>query len=161
MLILAVDPGVNGTGWALLRARDAKLCDCGTLHGKGTDWGRKCVQILNGYERIISRNYIGQVFIESPVFMHGYGGYTAASTGSLVKLSMLCGALYLSTVMKHGTCLVEPSKWKGQLPKKVCNARVIEKLTKESLCDSGFLEKISNHALDAIGLGLWALGEFK
>lgn len=159
MLILAVDPGVNGSGWALLRSNDASLINYGTLHGKGL-WAQKASQIMVGFEKVFAvwEDYIGQVYIESPVFMRGFGGYTTASTGSLVKLAMLCGAMFLYSLKKqHGTILVEPSKWKGQLPKKVCNARVLRILEKSNAS----IGTASNHALDAIGLGLWALGRFK
>lgn len=158
MLILAVDPGAGGTGWALLRSRDARVHNCGTLHGRGT-WDQKVRQIMVGYEKLLSNHYIGQVYIESPVFMRGYGGYTTASTGDLVKLSMLCGAIYAYTMRLHGAILVEPSQWKGQLPKKVCARRIMKILHELHPYDE--LGRISNHAMDAIGIGLWALGKFK
>lgn len=161
MLILAIDPGVGGTGWALMKADSARLVNYGTLHGKGV-WAQKAKQIMIGFEKLfaVREDYIGQVYIESPVFMRGFGGYTTASTGDLVKLSMLCGAMYLHALKKeeHGVMLVEPSKWKGQLPKKVCNQRVSRILEQIHPYEVG---RVSNHALDAVGLGLWALGRFK
>lgn len=165
MLILSVDPGVGGTGWALLRADSGRLEQWGTLHGRG-NWAQKARQIMIGFEKLfaIRKDYIGQVYIESPVFMRGYGGYTTASSGDLVKLAMLCGAMYLWSLKReqHGVMLVEPSKWKGQLPKKICNDRVLAILNRmEPYTSTAEIGRISNHALDAIGLGLWALGKFK
>lgn len=159
MMILAVDPGAGGTGWALLNAKTARLQDFGTLHGKSKVWTVKVLEIVTLFEKLLSNNYIGQVFMESPVFMRGYGGYTTASTGDLVKLSMLCGALFIASSKLHGTTLVEPSKWKGQLPKKVCNDRVWNILLRQHVYEE--IGKPSEHALDAIGIGLWALGRFK
>lgn len=158
MLILAVDPGANGTGWALLNSGDGRLIEWGTIHGQSSEWDRKSIQILVQYEKLLGKHYIGQVFMESPVFMRGYGGYTTASTGDLVKLAMLCGAMFFMSSRIHGTVLVPPSSWKGQLPKKVCNNRVLKILQAQSTYQP--LGRISNHALDAIGIGLWALGRF-
>lgn len=157
MCILAIDPGATGTGWALLSTAGARLCDYGTLYGKGLTWEARAAEILYEYKRILSRSYIGQVYVESPVFMRGYGGYTTASTGDLVKLAMLCGAIYFTTIPLHGTTLVPPSQWKGQLPKSVSHRRIRGVL--EQLNPYEVVGKISTHALDAIGIGLWALGK--
>lgn len=159
MLILAVDPGAGGTGWALLNSNDGRLVDYGTIHGRSKVWEVKAVEILKDYKELLSKKCIGKAYIESPVFMRGYGGYTTASTGDLVKLAMLCGALYFLTAECVPTKLVVPSKWKGQLPKKVCNYRVLRILQQQSTYSP--LARISNHALDAIGLGFWSLGRFK
>lgn len=157
-LILAVDPGSNGTGWAILNENDAHVIDFGTVHGHSTDWHTKSMEILKEMSKIYSRISIGRVYIESPVFMRGHGGYTTASTGSLVKLAALFGALYFTSAMHHITIPVEPSQWKGQLPKKTCNNRIKMILEQKRLY--GNVGRVSTHALDAIGIGLWAVGEF-
>jgi hypothetical protein len=51
---------------------------------------------------------------------------------------------------------VSPSGWKGQVPKKIHGVRIIAALTKEEISN---VVSIANHnTIDAIGLGLWALG---
>lgn len=163
MLILAVDPGSSGTGYAMLESDSARVVRFGTLYGRGRFWSHKVMQIMISYEKLFALTprdgYIGQVYIESPVFMRGYGGYTTASTGDLVKLAMLCGAMYIHALRheQHGVELVEPSKWKGQLPKDVCHRRIRGILHQ----NGDVVDHASQHAMDAIGLGLWALGRFK
>lgn len=52
--------------------------------------------------------------------------------------------------------LVKPRQWKGQTPKDVSSQRTLNKLTED---EKKNIEKVkSSHVLDAIGLGLWALG---
>lgn len=52
--------------------------------------------------------------------------------------------------------LVTPRQWKGQMPKEVSAQKTLDKLTE---AEKQNIEKIkSSHVLDAIGLGLWALG---
>lgn len=53
---------------------------------------------------------------------------------------------------------VHPREWKGQTPKKIHNARVLERLIPNELATIPKLPESKLHnVLDAIGLGLWAL----
>lgn len=156
MIRMSIDPGVSGTGWALWN--ESMLLKCGTLHYKYTaeEWLQKARQICFEFERIFRGEMVEEFVFEYPVFMRGYGGYTTASTGSLIKLAVLTGML-ISLAMESkmaDVVLVEPSQWKGQLPKKVCENRIRKILP-------NLARKHSNHAIDAIGLGLWRAGLFK
>jgi len=54
---------------------------------------------------------------------------------------------------------VKPSVWKGQVPKKIHGNRILLALDKEELLR---VASIGNHnTIDAIGIGLWALGRIK
>lgn len=153
---LSVDPGVTGTGYAVWKHR--KLHHCGTIYpAKTENWGLRAESIVDKFEdQLMMDCCFDKMTIECPTFMRGYGGYTTASTGDLVKLTLLTGMLVQSFSHWQGgvVALVEPSKWKGQLPKEVCRNRVLQTLP--GLTN----ETMSSHAFDAIGIGLWEQGRF-
>jgi len=158
---LSVDPGVNGTGWA--KWKNGNFVGYGTLHYKQTgEWLLHAREIVVAFAELVRLHKAMKLVIECPVFMRGYGGYTTASTGDLVKLTLLTGML-VESFFEHApgedVVLVEPSKWKGQLPKDVCRKRVEAEL--KTSFDLLLKERISSHAVDAIGIGLWAHGRFK
>ena len=77
-----------------------------------------------------------------------------AASGDLVKLSLLTGSLLnVARVAGFTPSLVKPSEWKGQLPKVIAHDRIARILKKD-------LNGMSEHARDAIGIGLFALGKF-
>ena len=56
--------------------------------------------------------------------------------------------------------LVRPARWKGQVPKEICNRRTVAKLTpseKVLLELSNCPASLEHNLLDAIGIGLWAI----
>ena len=81
-------------------------------------------------------------------------GQVAAESGALVKLSQTIGRI--TQILIDAGCkveLIEVAKWKGTLPKEVCERRIRRLLPR-------IPEKQSNHAIDAIGIGLFKLGKF-
>jgi hypothetical protein len=55
--------------------------------------------------------------------------------------------------------LVRPSEWKGAVPKEIDHKRTLDMLMEKE--KEVIKKKKSSHVLDAIGLGLWALGRRK
>lgn len=156
--LLAIDPGVIGTGWAVFNKEHKLLIAHGTVRplNKSKDWLDRAIEVTERLFTATVEEYpIENIYIECPRFMGGTAGLMVASRGDLVKLCLLTGMI-LCTVTQNISptiALPEPSEWKGQLPKEVCQER-IEKILKRSFKGD------SNHAVDAIGIGLWALGRF-
>ena len=59
--------------------------------------------------------------------------------------------------MSTDTILVKPAEWKGQVPKKIMNERVLSKLSAQERA----IVKDNHNAIDAVGLGLHVLGRLR
>jgi len=96
------------------------------------------------------------------------GGRRTAVTGDLQKLTFHIGSLLKSLswqccVSKHKFHVVSPTRWKGQLPKRVAIKR-IQKILMKPNCGvivESIPEILTDHEWDAIGLGLFLLGMLK
>jgi hypothetical protein len=153
--MISVDPGVTGTGYAIWKER--RLLDVGTLHFRKeqTNWLDRARTVVGLLEHIMASCALTTFVIEYPNFMQGSGGRMVAASGDLVKLSVLTGMMVnVGCRQCRNVRLVSPNEWKGQLPKDVCQSRIIKAMPGMGM------EKISNHAYDAIGIGLWAQGRF-
>jgi hypothetical protein len=149
-----VDPGLGGTGWAqwlgITHAHPDILGPptyVGTAHGKvtGGRWLNAVHNITMTVRTVLEQSHV--VVMEFPALWASAVSAAAGAKGDLFKLSYLCGALSAQTGAV--LVLVSPSDWKGQLPKDVVAQRVRRYWRT--------LPKMSNHAMDAVGMGLsWA-----
>jgi hypothetical protein len=137
---LSIDPGAT-TGWALFSSATItapkRLVACGTGHPP--------------YEGVL------HLVIEVPQIYPGKGHVRPQD---LVTLAFLAGRLAgCSGVLDTRYCF--PHEWKGTLPKEICHARVMKKLSTEEREVIGASEKIisaglMHNVLDAVGIGLYA-----
>ena len=159
--VLAIDPGLGGTGWALwtVESETGSIPDgVGVIHGKAKDdtLAARCEEIahrliLTGMET--SWMTPTAVLIELPQHMASAAGI-AAQSGGIYKLTFLAG--YLARALHPAEVfVVTPGEWKGQLPKHVIQSRV-ERVLGQDMCKT---LNIKSHAWDAVGLGLWAMGK--
>lgn len=155
--MISVDPGVGGTGVAVWKG--SKLYESATLHSYLEIWERKAFEIADEFlRRYVEPFKAHTIVLEKPAFMAGAGGTMVARSGDLVKLCLLTGMLVQAARQKETEIrLVLPTQWKGQLPKDVTKRRVIEALGYENQTMSA---KHSDHAFDAVGIGLWVQGRF-
>lgn len=177
--LLAIDPGINGTGWALWRSTGHVAPDeVGVLRkrfeGDGSfvpasNWLAEQLRVVINTRRKTcavhhSRNCLCiaippmVVSCEFPEFQTGASRSMGWMKGDLQKLTYLVGTLGHMTYMTG--CVFEAvpvSRWKGQLPKDIVTDRIIEKLGNKTCERLG----IKTHAWDATGIGLWRLGVFK
>jgi len=78
----------------------------------------------------------------------------------LVKLAACAGGLVaIASSLGAEIIPVEISAWKGQLPKKVTERRIRRVLARREAGEA-VLEGHSEHAIDAVGIGLFCRGEF-
>jgi len=147
MTHLSIDPGTKEMGWALWEHNELQICGL----ARGENW-IESVRALPKFtiEKLTIEDQ--QIYRRSPINAH-----------SLLAVARVVGAV----VAYYGFpkfSLVAPAKWKGQLPKDVCNRRTLSKLTAEELkqvevapCPAS----LKHNLIDAVGIGLWANGRRK
>lgn len=159
-ITIGVDPGVEGLGLAFIN-EDLKLLHFASISpGKG-DWGYRMEQVLEKLVQELLKVIGSQAFekvtyemcIEFPEYFES-GGQVAVSSGSLVKLAYIAGAIEGTIRGTLGDKLtrterIKPRTWKGQLSKAITQARLKRR---------GYDLKSSSHAWDALGIALYANG---
>ena len=141
-MLLSIDPGADA-GWA--RFSDAgKLVACGLNEGA----------IHAGTSRAV---------IERPMIYPG--GRQKARPADVITLAVRAGEWggrvesFLSITPEY----VEPSTWKGQVPKDVHQLRIWARLAPDeqelvATAGRGVSASKRHNIVDAVGIGLWALG---
>ena len=144
-MMFTIDPGISGTGWALWDD-EGKLKFSGVITPPARfKWEDKCQIVIK--QLMTKWRGAREVYVEFPAMMGGGRGVVTASSGALVKLTILVGMIMNEFSAKPITV----ASWKGQLPKEIVEKRVKELLPK---C------KAKSHAIDAIGIGLYIQGRF-
>lgn len=144
---VAIDPGLD-TGWSIWLERPARpsfeLLACGLGDPRSS--------------RAHIASAISSVLIESPVIYP----HSKANPNDIIRLAVNAGT-WAGRYEMLGACVefVEPSRWKGQVPKDIHHGRVWSALTPEEqkIVDSAVKSRPASkrhNILDAVGLGLWA-----
>lgn len=150
--LLAVDPGIRGTGLALFNRGELYPVKTRTITPDPSQlWQNRAQSLVTDYESFLLTNKPTEVYLELPVFFIGsQRGIKTARNGDLVKLAMLAGMLYwVSLAYGADVNAIEPSVWKGRKSKEDSHTlirRILPHLP----------EKVSGHAMDAVGIGLYA-----
>lgn len=128
---------------------------CGTCKSNFSNWGKKSVASVESFREVLAIHKPLWVFIEQPAIFVSAVGMAAAMKGDIVKLSITTGMIVEAALTSKVSMvrLVPVYAWKGQLPKKLVHQRVQDRFNVKSLA---FLD---SHTLDAVGIGLWAMGE--
>jgi hypothetical protein len=163
--LIAVDPGLSGTGWAVFDRHHGKdpqnpidsgsiSCPCPEAH-----WWKRAENIAHLLIGTCRRYSCFALYIELPKFYESAGaGLSAARDGDLVKLSILVGMIIGAAAAPGGGtmhCVPVPiADWKGQMDKDLCAQRIKKRLPK-------FVPKTKlSHEMDAVGIGLFVKGWF-
>lgn len=157
--LMAIDPGLQGTGFAIWHRTNLVVPRiCGVLrsrHGKGP-WLRRVDDISTQVLDLCVYHSIGHVVCEMMEMHQSARAKMAWGGGDLQRTLVLIGTIHGLT-RRHTPkfTLTPPSEWKGQLPKSVTISRVRKCLGKHACIKLD----IKTHAWDAVGIGLWHLGE--
>ena len=164
-LFATVDPGLNGTGWAIwsqVKSSGQHPLASGVIHDKregGSDWFPSGVHIV---DRLIAQlenedffeqpDGRSEVIIEYPGYWEGSPvSQTSARSGSLIKLACLVGMMAdRCSVYRCRVTFITPQQWKGNLPKGIIHKEILKRLG----------TKYREHEADAIGMGLYIKGAF-
>jgi len=169
---ISIDPGVTGTGLAIwdLHPREWKRSVAPvdvrvyTPSKKFKLFQDKAKEICDHVYSTCTGHGIGmeghggvRMYCEYPEFRNTAAGQAVAATGSLSKLSYMCGVLGgLCWYMKTEFIPIPVSRWKGQLPKEIVKKRIIKRLGRTTCRQLN----IRTHGWDAVGVGLYAKGFF-
>lgn len=165
--LLALDPGLQGTGYALWLSRSAR-------EHKQRRWAPDRVGVLNVSSRdkdmawwdramLLAKQIAAlrssrqtRIVCEFTEYQASAHRVMAWKTGDLQRLTFLSGVIYAVT-RPNPFLPVVTSGWKGQLSKAMVIERITNRFGRKTVSRLG----IKTHAFDAVGIGLWALGEFE
>lgn len=164
MILLSIDPGVNGCGCALWEG--AQLLRAGYVTNPAADGGK--VDVLERARAMAASvaawarepSTVGHVVIEVP---QTYGGRAAkGDANDLIVVGLVVGAL-AADFPKAEIDSVYPREWKGNVPKDVTSARVLFELSE---FEGGRVElprakSLRHNVYDGIAIGLWFLKKQK
>ncbi len=166
---LTIDPGLQGTGWALWSRREFKNLVAplasGVLvptwtnpEGDELPWqyvvSRFATEIVFGLHNRFRRSEPSVWYVEEPAFMEGGKGMVTARSGSLLKLMSLYGAILGASAgpSMFSIVPVPVAVWKGQTPKEIIARRVMKRLPNWTPTTK------ATHEIDAVGIGLFLKG---
>jgi hypothetical protein len=152
--LLTIDPGLRGTGFVVW-TRAGTPVRAGVLTPPRTyEFQARALWLAFEVQRIVAPTKRDLVICEFPEYQASAARAMGWQTGDLQKLTFLTGVF--AGILYPGVFIpVTPSKWKGQLPKSVVEARVTKRLGRDTIRRLG----IHTHAFDAAGIGLWAIDE--
>jgi Holliday junction resolvasome RuvABC endonuclease subunit len=172
---LSVDPGLNGTGWAIwddgqnirkeLTKTPWRLVDHGAFTPRGDSIQERVALVCSHIRNILLSRVLVEgvrectVAVEHPQYFAGAGATNAS--GALVTLAMTVGAVLAATSTLANTHpLLVPLSWKGNLPKEICCKRIIERVRRDPAYYKWKPNTNTTHEIDAIGIGLHLQGRF-
>lgn len=176
-MIAAIDPGLNEAGWCLLGLRRRRsnnkavpiIIAAGVTKDKSVERADRALRIASKTASAINQSYkllqkpnekITRVVVEWPQLRSDAISQAAAVKGDLQMLTMMAGACiaYLSLFVPYtfSRNLITPSEWKGQLSKSTTRKRLERFFGSPLSTQHG--DKIITHAIDAVGIGLHAMG---
>jgi len=150
MYTLAIDPGKR-TGVALF---DGDLLTFATtVTSTEKDHLRRAVDVANRVVTTTTLRHPLRVVFEWPQIYTKLKG----DGSDMLSLAAICGAIATNF---RGSEIVsyKPREWKGQMTKVVCAERIRSRL---SATEAKWLEGLPHDGVDAIGIGLKALGRFE
>ena len=160
-LFITIDPGLNGTGWAIWSQVPKSKCvpiSTGVMHRADTksDWFDAGLHLTNMLIGVLDDNDClrgrerTEAFIEYPGYWEGSPvSQTSARSGSLVKLACLVGMFAdRLTISGCRVTFITPQQWKGNLPKEIIHKEIFKRIGK----------RYREHEADAVGMGLYMKG---
>ncbi len=155
-MILSIDPGTIGLGWAVF-TNDGVLHMSGAIEiAQSIHWQERCRLMADRFDsQLYSFTAIERAVIEKPFIALEGKCLQAAKKQDVIKLTLVTGRIWQAIHSHFGNVaeFVDVMTWKGQMSKALTERRVKKRLP-------GLPEGISDHQVDAVGIGLWALGKF-
>lgn len=159
--LVAVDPGLRGVGLAVFDTQTKQLVRAcyakGAASGNGPKAWEAVVLAVSAELKGVS---IGDLIMEFP---QCYPRASSKVNNDLAQLAAIDGALGEAFTGANPR-VVFPAEWKGSLPKEVHHERILRTLSAEEqarICWPSAKKTLGHNVLDAVGLGLFALGRVK
>lgn len=151
MNFFTTDPGED-TGWAWFY--ESRLTYCGLIAWDGWTPARPNLD----FEQARALGFT--LVVEKPQVYRA--SRSKADPNDLIFLAMRAGVLINFYCLYTENILTPtPAEWKGQTPKSVSERRTRKLLTPEEtrvLAGCGVSAALLHNVIDAVGIGLWALG---
>lgn len=159
--VLSIDPSINACGWAIHNIKTKKLIEHGLISPKReTTKNEKLSSYLDKARHVMNRirdmleefnDGYGSTQLVTEVPSHfGVAGYLARESGSIYKLTFVCGMI---AALTDDTVCYEPQAWKGQLKKNVCHNRLDKYYKSQKIV----ITELNHNVADAIGIGYFYL----
>ena len=151
--IMAVDPGLSGTGWAIWDECRPGPRITGIIPAPQGGLEKRAELIAYDLRKIIKTYWADTVYCEYPAFFTGSTkSYASTASGDLGKLFYLIGVIGGITASVCDFQLVHVRDWKGQLSKEAVEHRILKIIGRKGC------KKFKSHVWDAVGIGLYKLG---
>lgn len=144
--VMSIDPSINFMGVAVFEGKKPILWRLLKPKSIYKDADEKCVDLYNQIYDLRDEYEPDIIVLENPDHW-AVGGFEARESGSIQKLTFLCGMLYTLGKVQ----LVLPREWKGQLPKNVVRNR-LKPFYPEIITD-----ELDHNICDALGLAHWRI----
>lgn len=155
-MLVAIDPGLVCTGVAVFR--DGSLYEAHAVRGLGPEYllENRLDDMITRVLYRVDESEEADLVCEWPQI---YKGSREDPNGLLPLAAIVGGVLAFAWA---STALYKPREWKGSVPKKIHQPRILDALKDH---ERGILEEIPktyrHNAVDAVGLGLWASGRME
>jgi hypothetical protein len=162
--LLAVDPGLNATGWA--RFERGTLVACGLLTASHTETvANRARRMHSGLAGVVAHASPLLLLVEKPQVYPQRK--QRGDPNDLIALAVVAGAL-LTSMPNTDVALISPRQWKGTIPKErkltdyLVHTRILKVLCagERRVYDYALAqhpESLRHNIADAVGIGLWAL----
>lgn len=152
--LISIDPSINNVGIAIWEFPNTLLMHK-LLHPKVNARENeydKSLSILDQIKEWMKAYRVNRMILEVPSHW-AVAGFEARETGSIAKLSFVCGMIYSLKSELDELRIVKPHEWKGQLSKAI----MVNRLKDVYLAMGVELEKLNPNIADAIGIGHYRL----
>ncbi len=157
--VLSIDPGVACCGWTEWEGKH--LASCGLSRTKNKDIESRVRD--HDFQLHWPQGKVDLIVMEKPEIYQQR--FWKGDPRDLIDLAMVVGGIIRAATQRVKT--VFPKEWKGQVPKEVTEARVLEALTEEEVKivqnPTVFGEppsvppSLRHNMFDALGIGMWFL----
>jgi len=160
--LLAIDPSINYCGIALFDIKTKKLIDAmlvrpDRITQRDGEFYDKAFSIFTKVDTVRKKCGVTSVACELPDHW-AVAGFMARESGSITKLSFMCGLFYGMRNDVDKFVFALPRGWKGQLSKDIMKNRIEGAYTgKGKHYTKDEWEKLDHNVCDAIGIGHWRL----
>lgn len=149
--LMSIDSSINNLGMVLWEISTKQVLLYKLVHPKvGSRYNEyeKSWSMLIQLKEFIKIYAVNRIICE--VSDHwSIGGFEARESGSIAKLSFVCGLIYSLREDMEEFKLVKPREWKQQIPKHV----MINRLRDEYMLKGINLDEIDGNVADAVGIG--------
>jgi len=147
--LVTVDPGTRYLSYAVV-SKDGQLLKAEKFKLDTEELGTRCMHAAQ-WMRHLTHGGCNTLIVEHPQVRHR----SRADPNDIVDLATIAGACCSSTSV-NTTLLVEPNRWKGSVPKKIHQERLLGKLPLMWI-NKIDTAKPDHDIIDAVGIAWWAI----